>query len=50
MTAPGSQPPPDGQETDDEKWPIGFMTILGFAALYLAWRMVQAVAWLIDKI
>jgi len=26
------------------------MTIVGLAALYLLWRLVQAVAWLIDKI
>jgi hypothetical protein len=41
---------PQDQSTDEEKWPIGFMTIVGLAALYLLWRLVQAVAWLIDKI
>ena len=41
---------PQQERVDDEKWPIGFMTILGLAALYLLWRMVQTVAWLIEKI
>ena len=35
---------------DDEPWPIGFMVILLLAALYLGWRLVQGVAWVIDKI
>lgn len=41
---------PQDQPTDEERWPVGFMTIVGLAALYLLWRLVQAVAWLIDKI
>lgn len=41
---------PQEQPADDEKWPIGFMIILGLASLYLLWRLVQTVAWLIDKI
>ena len=41
---------PEHPSAEDEKWPIGFMTILGLAALYLLWRLVQTVAWLIDKV
>lgn len=41
---------PQDPSVDEEKWPIGFMTIVGLAALYLLWRLVQAGAWLIDKI
>lgn len=38
-------------ETDDEeKWPVGFMIILTLTALYLGWRLVQGVGWLIDKL
>lgn len=41
----GGEPTPE-----DEKWPIGFMVILLLAALYLGWRLVQGVAWVVDKI
>ncbi|MCP4305831.1 MAG: hypothetical protein GY788_13355 [bacterium] len=37
-------------ETDDETWPIGFMIIITLAALYLGWRLIQTVGWVIDKI
>lgn len=46
----GPETPPVEQQADDEKWPIGFMTILLLATLYLGWRLVQAVAWVIEKI
>ena len=50
-TQPGdADTPPADQRADDEKWPIGFMTILLLVTLYLGWRLVQAVAWVIDKI
>ena len=45
---PTSQQPPDTAE--EEKWPIGFMIVLLLAALYLGWRLVQGIAWVIDKI
>jgi hypothetical protein len=37
-------------ETEEETWPIGFMIIITLAALYLGWRLIQAIAWVIDKI
>ena len=36
--------------TEDESWPVGFMIILTLVALYLGWRLVQGVGWLIDKL
>ena len=36
--------------SDEEPWPIGFMVVLLLAALYLGWRLVQGIAWVIDKI
>jgi hypothetical protein len=36
--------------SDDEPWPVGFMVILLLAALYLGWRFVQGIAWVLDKI
>ena len=41
-------PPPDTAE--DEPWPIGFMVILLLAALYLGWRLVQGIAWVVERI
>ena len=37
-------------EPDEEPWPIGFMLILLLAALYLGWRLVQGIAWVVEKI
>jgi hypothetical protein len=36
--------------SDDESWPIGFIVILLLAALYLGWRLVQGIAWVIERI
>ena len=41
---------PDSEAAEEETWPIGFMIIVTLAALYLGWRLVQAVAWVIDKV
>jgi hypothetical protein len=48
----GDNPPVagDSTSTDEEKWPIGFMLTIVLVALYLGWRLVQGIAWLIDKI
>jgi hypothetical protein len=35
---------------EDESWPIGFMIVLALAALYLGWRLIQGVGWVIDKL
>ncbi len=35
---------------EEESWPIGFMIIVLLVVLYLGWRLIQAVAWVIDKI
>lgn len=44
------RPTPPDSETDDETWPIGFLIIVTLAALYLGWRLVQSIGWVIDKI
>ena len=38
---------PDSTPADEEKWPIGFMLIVTLAALYLGWRLVQMLGWLV---
>ena len=35
---------------EDESWPIGFMIILTLVGLYLGWRLVQGIGWVIDKL
>ena len=37
-----SGPPPE----DELRTPISFKLMVGLAALYLGWRLVQGVAWL----
>ncbi len=51
MSDPG--PAADRPETpanDDESWPIGFLIIVTLAVLYLGWRLVQGVGWLISNL
>ncbi len=43
-------PDTPGTDAEEEKWPIGFMIIVVLAALYLLWRAIQAVGWLIEAI
>ena len=46
-------PAPDRCEppaTDDESWPIGFLVIVTLAVLYLGWRLVQGIGWLITTL
>ena len=39
----------EGAEEDLE-WPVGFMVVVGLAALYLIWRLIQLVGRLFDFI
>ncbi len=41
---------PDTTSADEEKWPVGFMLTIVLVMLYLGWRLVQGIGWLIDKI
>ena len=40
----------DTAPEDDLEWPVGFMVVLGMAALYLGWRLIQLVGGLFDFI
>ncbi len=40
----------EAPETEDESWPVGFLIIVLLAALYLLWRLVQAIDWVFDKV
>jgi hypothetical protein len=31
-------------DEEDEGWPIGFMIVVGLAALYVGWRLIQMIA------
>lgn len=41
---------PDGSDHDVEhqRWPVGFMLLIGVTALYLGWRLVQGIGVLIE--
>ena len=42
---------PRAPETpEDDSWPVGFMIILTLAVLYLGWRLVQGIVWVLDRI
>jgi hypothetical protein len=34
----------------DEKWPIGFMLTIVLVVLYLGWRLIQMLGWLVTSI
>jgi len=38
------------QDAERQRWPIGFMLLLGITALYLVWRLVQGIGVLIGWI
>lgn len=40
----------DEDAQEDLEWPIGFMIVVGLAALYLIWRMIQLMGSLLDLI
>ena len=40
----------DEDAHEDLEWPIGFMVVVGLAALYLIWRMIQLMGSLLDLI
>ncbi|MCP3977463.1 MAG: hypothetical protein GY720_23485 [bacterium] len=37
-----------GNVEEELKWPIGFITILVLAALYLGWRLIQLLGRILD--
>lgn len=39
--------PPEGE---DLKTPLGFKLMVVLVVLYLGWRLVQGIAWVIDRI
>ncbi len=38
----------DDAEPRGEKWPAGFLLLVGAAAIYLGWRLIQGIVWLVD--
>ena len=49
MTEEPVETDPD-QDAERQRWPIGFMLLIGVTALYLGWRLVQGVGVLIGWI
>lgn len=53
MTTDGDDdvsPGEPGRAPSQERWPIGFMLLVGAVALYLGWRLVQGAAALVGWI
>lgn len=49
MTEERSRDVPD-QSVERQRWPIGFMLLIGATALYLGWRLIQGIGALIGWI
>jgi hypothetical protein len=49
MTEERGREEPD-QSAEEQRWPIGFMLLIGVTALYLGWRLIQGLGVLIDWI
>lgn len=42
-------PQEETPEAGEEKWPIGFLIVVTLTALYLAWRLVQGIMWVLHR-
>jgi hypothetical protein len=38
----------DEPDSSAEKWPWSFILLIVSAAIYLGWRLIQGIAWLVD--
>ena len=39
-----------GQQDQDVKAPLSFKLMIAMTALYLGWRLVQGIMWLIERL
>lgn len=46
----GEDPEPTDEDQTQQRWPIGFMLLVGAITLYLGWRLVQGIGALVDWI
>lgn len=44
------QPKSDCEEQKPDRWPIGFMLLIGAVSLYLGWRLVQGIGWVVGRV
>ena len=44
------QSEPEGDEQPSDRWPIGFMLLIGAVSLYLGWRLVQGIGWVVERV
>lgn len=40
-------PTESAEDAQRQRWPIGFMLLIGITALYLGWRLIQGIGVLI---
>ena len=45
-----SERPDEGSAAQDEKWSWSFILLLVAGAIYLGWRAIQGIAWLVDRV
>jgi hypothetical protein len=39
---------PQGSEDEELSWPVGFIILVGLAALYVGWRLIQLLVRAVD--
>ncbi len=44
------QPESEGEERMRDRWPVGFMLLIGAVSLYLGWRLVQGIGWVVERV
>ena len=45
-----SERPEEGSADQDEKWSWSFILLLVAGTIYLGWRAIQGIAWLVDRV
>ena len=50
MTSDDSPGPNNEEDDSSQRWPIGFMVLVGAIALYLGWRLMQGIGALVGWI
>ena len=41
---------PEADEPKRDRWPVGFMLLIGAVSLYLGWRLVQGIGWAVERV
>jgi hypothetical protein len=44
------RPGAGSDEEPHDRWPIGFMLLIGAVSLYLTWRLIQGIGWVVERV